>query len=303
MGTAKAAMWLALLVLGFIWGSSFILMKLALFDTQGQPLFPALEVAMGRIAIAGVAMLPFAWKHRAHLTGASIPWLLVVGGLGNMVPAYLFTTAQTLVPSSLAGMLNALTPLFTLLVGVAFFRSKVKGLQVLGLLVGMVGAFILAFQPGTQVAPDMLWGAARVVMATACYGVSVNVIRHQLGHIPPAGVASFALGLMALPALLLGWSPSAMDLAFSHPDGMRGLLSVVVLAVVGTGLALIAFNRIIQRTDALFASTVTYIIPLFATFWGWMDHEPLTFLHLVGGLVVLSGVWLVNREGKAAPKS
>ena len=94
-----------------------------------------------------------------------------------------------------------------------------------------------------------------------------------------------------------------MDLAFSHPDGMRGLLSVVVLAVVGTGLALIAFNRIIQRTDALFASTVTYIIPLFATFWGWMDHEPLTLLHLVGGLVVLSGVWLVNRGGKAAPKS
>ena len=117
-------MWLALLALGFVWGSSFILMKMALFDTAGGRLFPALDVALGRIAIAGLAMAPLAWTHRAHLTRQNLPWLLIVGGLGNMLPAYFFTTAQTLIPSSVAGMLNALTPMFTLIVGVMLFEVE-----------------------------------------------------------------------------------------------------------------------------------------------------------------------------------
>jgi drug/metabolite transporter (DMT)-like permease len=104
--------------------------------------------------------------------------------------------------------------------------------------------------------------------------------------------------LVGLPALAVALTGPGAELVAGHPDGLRGLAAVVVLAVVGTGLALIAFNRIIQRTNALFASTVTYIIPIFAIMWGWLDDEPLTFLHLVGGLVVLAGVRLVNRGGK-----
>ena len=300
MRTSNAAMGLALLVLGFIWGSSFILMKIALFASDGTPLFPALDVAMGRIAIAGLALAPIAYRHRHHLSHATWPWLLMVGGIGNLVPAYLFTTAQTLIPSSVAGMLNALTPMFTFLVGVALFGTRVKGLQVAGLVVGLLGAAVLAFQPGmgAEIDGSMVYGAGRVVLATACYGLSVNVIRNKLGHVPPAAVASLSLGLMSMPALAVALTGQSMDLVGSHPDGLKGLAAMVVLAVVGTGIALIAFNRIIQRTNALFASTVTYIIPVFATMWGWLDNEPLTLLHLVGGVVVLSGVWLVSRGGK-----
>ena len=300
MRTSNAAMGLALLVLGFIWGSSFILMKIALFASDGTPLFPALDVAMGRIAIAGLALGPIAYRHRHHLSRATWPWLVMVGGIGNLVPAYLFTTAQTLIPSSVAGMLNALTPMFTFLVGVALFGTRVKGLQVAGLIVGLLGAAVLAFQPGmgAEIDGSMVYGAGRVVLATACYGLSVNVIRNKLGHVPPAAVASLSLGLMSMPALAVALTGQSMDLLGSHPDGLKGLAAMVVLAVVGTGIALIAFNRIIQRTNALFASTVTYIIPVFATMWGWLDNEPLTLLHLVGGVVVLSGVWLVSRGGK-----
>ena len=300
MRTSNAAMGLALLVLGFIWGSSFILMKIALFASDGTPLFPALDVAMGRIAIAGLALVPIAYRQRHHLSRATWPWLVMVGGIGNLVPAYLFTTAQTLIPSSVAGMLNALTPMFTFLVGVALFGTRVKGLQVAGLIMGLLGAAVLAFQPGMGAEMDgsMVYGAGRVVLATACYGLSVNVIRNKLGHVPPAAVASLSLGLMSMPALAVALTGQSMDLVGSHPDGLKGLAAMVVLAVVGTGIALIAFNRIIQRTNALFASTVTYIIPVFATMWGWMDNEPLTLLHLVGGVVVLSGVWLVSRGGK-----
>jgi len=300
MRTSNAAMGLALLVLGFIWGSSFILMKIALFASDGTPLFPALDVAMGRIAIAGLALAPIAYRYRHHLSRATWPWLVMVGGIGNLVPAYLFTTAQTLIPSSVAGMLNALTPMFTFLVGVALFGTRVKGLQVAGLIVGLLGAAVLAFQPGmgAEIDGSMVYGAGRVVLATACYGLSVNVIRNKLGHVPPAAVASLSLGLMSMPALAVALTGQSMDLVGSHPDGLKGLAAMVVLAVVGTGIALIAFNRIIQRTNALFASTVTYIIPVFATMWGWLDHEPLTLLHLVGGVVVLSGVWLVSRGGK-----
>ena len=135
MRTSNAAMGLALLILGFIWGSSFILMKMALFASDGTPLFPALDVAMGRIAIAGLALLPVAVAHRKHLTRATLPWLLLVGGVGNLLPAYFFTTAQTLIPSSVAGMLNALTPMFTFVVGVALFGTRFKRLQVWGLVV------------------------------------------------------------------------------------------------------------------------------------------------------------------------
>ena len=300
MRTSNAAMGLALLVLGFIWGSSFILMKIALFASDGTPLFPALDVAMGRIAIAGLALAPIAYRHRHHLSRVTWPWLVMVGGIGNLVPAYLFTTAQTLIPSSVAGMLNALTPMFTFLVGVALFGTRVKGLQVAGLIMGLLGAAVLAFQPGmgAEIDGSMVYGAGRVVLATACYGLSVNVIRNKLGHVPPAAVASLSLGLMSMPALAVALTGQSMDLVGSHPDGMKGLAAMVVLAVVGTGIALIAFNRIIQRTNALFASTVTYIIPVFATMWGWLDNEPLTLLHLVGGVVVLSGVWLVSRGGK-----
>ena len=116
MRTSDAAMWLALLVLGFIWGSSFILMKIALFASDGTPLFPALDVAMGRIALAGLALVPVAIAQRKHLTRDTLPWLMLVGGVGNLLPAYFFTTAQTLIPSSIAGMLNALTPMFLSLI-------------------------------------------------------------------------------------------------------------------------------------------------------------------------------------------
>ena len=302
MRTSNSKMWLALLALGFVWGSSFILMKMALFDTAGEPLFSALDVALGRIAIAGLAMAPLAWKHRTHLTRRNLPWLLLVGGLGNMLPAYFFTTAQTLIPSSVAGMLNALTPMFTLLVGVLLFRSKAQALQVAGIAVGLIGAAVLAFQPGMGegLGYNALGGAARVLAATACYGVSVNVIRHKLHAMPAAGVAGLALGLMGLPAAAFGLTGDLPAMALAHPDGLRGLLAVVVLAVVGTGMALVAFNRIIQRTNALFASTVTYIIPVFATMWGWLDREPLTHWHLLGGVVVVAGVWLVNRGGREA---
>lgn len=300
MRTSNAAMGLALLILGFIWGSSFILMKIALFASDGAPLFPAIDVAMGRIAIAGLALLPVAVAHRKHLTRATLPWLLLVGGVGNLLPAYFFTTAQTLIPSSVAGMLNALTPMFTFVVGVALFGTRIKRLQVWGLVVGLMGAAVLAFQPGmgASLEPGMVWGAGRVVLATACYGLSVNLIRNKLGHVPAAAVAALSLGLMSLPALAVALAGSGLSVAAAHPEGPRGLIAVTVLAVVGTGLALIAFNRIIQKTNALFASTVTYIIPLFATMWGWLDDEPLTVLHLVGGAVVLGGVWLVSRGGK-----
>ena len=203
---------------------------------------------MSRIAIAGLALLLVAAANRKHLTRATLPWLLLVGGVGNLLPAYFFTTAQTLIPSSVAGMLNALTPMFTFVVGVALFGTRIKRLQVWGLVVGLVGAAVLAFQPGMGRRWNRAWwGAGRVVLATACYGLSVNLIRNKLGHVPAAAVAALSLGLMSLPALAVALAGPGLSVASAHPEGLRGLIAVTVLAVVGTGLALIAFNRIIQK--------------------------------------------------------
>jgi len=289
---------LVLVLLAAIWGSSFILMKIGLFGWGGGPGSPAvldgLQLGLLRIAVAGLVLAPVAFRRARRWDRGIWTALAVNGFIGSLLPAILFAHAQTRLPSATAGMLNALSPLWTLVIALVVYGTSVRRKQAGGLLLGFAGAVgLMSLRDGTG---EVHWlPAAMVVLATAGYGLSINVVRNRLAEVGPVTISAVALSMTAVPSavgfFLLGGSGAVAD----HPEGFTALAAVVVLACIGTAGALMLFNRLIQRTDALFASSVTYVIPLFALMWGWLDGEAIGWLHAVYGAVILSGVRLVAR--------
>jgi drug/metabolite transporter (DMT)-like permease len=293
-----------LLLLGFVWGSSFILMKWGLFATDGSQLFPPVELAALRIAIAGFTLLPISLRHWKSLKKEEWLWVSLIGTVGSFIPAILFATAQTALPSAMAGMLNALSPIWTLLIGMAAFGIAVQRNQLGGIAIGFAGtiwliqaqqsASILSSEPN----PSIFIPSLLLVIATVCYGISVNITREKLRGLKSPVIAACSLGLVAMPASLIFITGDIPHLIASHPDGPRGLAAVSVLAAFGTAGALVLFNQLIAWTSAVTAASVTYIIPLFAALWGWWDGEQLNAQHLAAGGCILLGVWLTNRKAK-----
>lgn len=289
---------LMLLAIAFIWGSSFILMKLGLFGTSGESLYTSWEIGALRIAIAGLVLAPIAIRHIRRIEKKQLPWLFAVGLVGNTIPAFLFTAAQTQLASSIAGMLNALVPLFTLIIAMLVFKVRYRLIQIVGLGIGLVGAIGLISQKDAG-GEFHLFSALLVVLATICYAVSVNIIRNKLQDVPSVPLAAVSLFMVAIPNL--GWllTRDIFAVAASRSDGYLGLGAVTLLAAIGTAGALVIFNNLIKQTSAIFASSVTYVIPVFAVLWGWVDGESLTLMHLLFAFVIVSGVYLVN-AGKRA---
>ncbi len=288
--------WGLLILLATIWGSSFILMKKAMTDGQGNPLLSNTQVAALRMVIASAVMLPFVLrKFRANLIKFAVP-LAIVGWAGNGLPAFLFTTAQTELNSSITGVLNALTPLFTLMVAFFLYRKRYPVINYIGIVVALAGAMMLVFEHSHGISGAPLWAYASVALATVCYAISVNVIKNNLT----------GLGSVQITGLAMVWV-SPVCLAFLIYDGFfnevlhsqkiqEGLPYVAVLAVLGTAVALILFNHLIKISNALFASSVTYLIPVVAVFWGFMDSEVISWLDLLFTAVIISGVYMVNKR-------
>lgn len=289
------AKWAILVLLAFIWGSSFILMKRGMFTAGGETVFSPNEVAALRLFIAWLALLPLAIKAHRELWGKHKWALMAVGLFGNGLPAFLFTAAQSRIDSALAGMLNTLVPLFTLLLGVLFFRTKVRGLQVIGVVVGLVGACSLMLSASNGKPSGEWMFAALVVLATICYAISVNVVKRYLGEMQPIKIVALALSYVGIPAAVYALFTDAPQVVLEHPAGWGSLGYIVLLAVFGTTLSLIFFNRLVAGTSAVYASTVTYLIPIVAMLWGLADGEVVSWLQVGCIAVVLSGVYLVTR--------
>jgi len=289
--------YLLLLLLAVIWGSSFILMKVGLFGWEGatdEPVLNGMQLGLLRIFLAGLVLVPLALKHGRGHSSATWAALAVNGFIGSLVPAILFAWAQMRMPSAVAGMLNALSPLWTLVLAVGLFGTVVKRKQVFGLMLGFVGAIGLMSLKDAEGAVH--WeSAGMLVLATACYGLSINVVRNRLMHLPAVGISALALSMTALPSGLGFLMAGGMGALIGHPAAVESFGAVVALAWLGTAAALVLFNGLIQRTSALFASSVTYVIPLVALFWGWLDGEWIGWPHLLFGAVVLSGVRMVAR--------
>lgn len=285
-------------VLSLIWGSSFILMKHALYSFQGDELYSPLQVGCMRMFIAAMALLPFTAKHLKLLFGKDAKWFVMVGVFGNAIPAMLFPTSETHISSALAGMLNALTPIFTLLIGMAIFRRRPLPWQTGGILVGLVGAVLLVSTGGVAFGNAGSWPfALLVVIACLCYGISLNVIQQHLTQYPSVLITGIAL-LMVGPVLgiyLVSGTDFISKLS-TLPGAKAGLGFATILAVGGTAGALVLYNQLIKKSGVLLASSVTYVIPFVAIGWGLLDGESITGLQIMAGVVTLSGIWLINRK-------
>jgi drug/metabolite transporter (DMT)-like permease len=233
-------------------------------------------------------------------------WIAGVGIIGSFIPALLFAMAQVNLPSAMAGMLNALSPLWTLIIGFTAFGTAVQPRQIIGILVGLLGTAWLiwaqagAADPGAALGGEILTPALMLVVATVCYGVSVNITREKLRGIPAPAIAGCSLGLVALPALGIILCNGTPELIAGYPDGMRALMAVGALAAIGTAGALVLFNQLIAWTNAVVAASVTYIIPIFAALWGWWDGEVLTYQQLLAGASILLGVWITKKRTESA---
>ena len=265
---------------------------------QGLVAFTSDEVAALRIAIAFLFLLPFLYRHYKNIHFKK-DWrgLVLMGVFGNLLPAFLFTKAETQISSSLTGMINALTPLFTILIGILVFKTKVQRYQIIGVAIGLIGAlFLLGFNNGSEQTTNINYSLL-VVLATLCYAISVNGIKKYLSHVNSvaASVWSFTIiGPIAIIYLFL--NTSFQTHLTQQPNGYSALGYICVLAIFGTSIAIIIFNSLIKQAGTVFASTCTYLIPIVAIGWGLLDGEVVTVVQFFSVGIIILGVWLINKK-------
>lgn len=280
-----------LLVLGMTWGSSFILMK------KGLDAFSPFEVARWRMVFGAAILLPFLLRHWSGINKTAWIWLLAAGFIGSGIPAVLFAAGITRIDSSLAAIINSTAPLFTLLVGLAFFKLRVSWKGALGIGIGLAGTiFLIASQKKIHADISTLYFALMPLLGSICYGFSTNIIKSKLNQQPAvviSGGALFVVGLPALISLALDGSLTALQ---SDSARQASLLYIALLGVIGTGIAVLVFNYLIKQTTVLFAASVTYLIPVFALIWGWVLNEDLNPSVFIGMGIIFFGVYLVNRK-------
>jgi len=292
----SASAWGLLVVLSLIWGTSFILMK------KGLVVFSALELGAARVSVAALLLLPFALREMARVERSRLKWLALSGTVGTLIPAFLFAYAETRLASGLAGVLNALTAVFALLVGALLFGQRLTGLRVLGIALGLLGTVVLMLLGGSGAdggpagAAGSAWYGGYIVLATIGYGLSVNVIKHRLHGLTPVAVTSLLLALIGGPALayLLLGTGFAHKLA-TVPGAWPAFGYIALLATMSTAVATVLFNMLIQRSTTLFASSSTYLIPIVALGWGALDGEAFNLWHAAGMAIILAGVAVIHR--------
>lgn len=278
--------WLLLLFIGIIWGSSFILMK------KGLIVFSDMQIASLRMGMAWLVTLPFLLGRFKEIKKKEWLVLLSVGLMGNGAPAFLFAIAQTTIDSSLAGMLNSLVPILTMTFGLLLFGLRTWLLQVIGLIIGFVGAVMLIVMPGgiSGFQPEALL----VVVASMCYAFNLNVVRKFLPKMPSILITAGSF-LWVGPLCLIYLFSTDFTTRFEHEYALQSFGAITVLAVVGTTLAVLMFNKLIQSGGAVFASMVTYIVPIVAILWGVLDGESISYWSVFGVVIILGGVYLVNK--------
>jgi len=219
-----------------------------------------------------------------------------MGVFGNLIPAFLFTKAETVISSSLAGMLNSLTPLFTMLLGIAAYKTKASFKNFAGIFLGLIGAMgLLYFSSDGNISGNLEYGSY-VIAATICYAISVNAIRAKLGGVNPVTASIWAMSFIGPVAGLYLCFTDFIPRMSNEPLALSSLGYTAILGIFGTSISVIYFNRLIHDTSAIFASSVTYFIPLVAIFWGILDGEQLKNSYFLFIGLILFGVYLINNK-------
>ena len=284
--------WLLLFVLTIIWGSSFILIKKSLEH------YTPYQVGSLRVLIAGIVLLPLAIKGLKYFPKNRIKWLLVTAFCGNFFPMFLFPLAETEVSSSVAGIVNAMMPIFVILVGLVLWKFTTTKTQIIGVLVSFVGACIIAIggdSSGTlKIVPILL-----LLLATVMYAISSTTVKAKLLDVPAKALSGFIFSyVLFLPSLLSLCFTGFFREFDGRSDRWIGLGFVGLLSIFGTGLAMMLNYRLLNISTPLFASTVTLLMPIVAILWGVLDGEELSSAQIVGGVIIIAGLVFLRKQSK-----
>ena len=288
--------WVYLITLSIIWGSSYILIK------KGLVGLTPLQLGSTRIIMTTVILMIFGWKQLQKIPKNAWKWIILTGFFGTFFPSYLFAFAETVIDSSVAAVLNGMTPLFTLILGLLFFNSSFKWMKIVGVLVGFGGTLVLVSNEFTIRSGLSSWYAFLVVAATLCYSINVNLIKHKLQGVPALAIALgnfIAIVIPAFVVLLFVDFPWTKIISSSEVSSSIGY--ILILSLFGTALAKVMFNELVSISTAVFSISITYLLPIVAIAWGILDGEQFTLIQWLGCALILLGVYLIT--DKKRPKN
>ena len=285
----KNLKWLLLSVLAIIWGSSFILIK------QGLVALNPLQVGSLRIACAGIFLLTIGFKSLPTIAHHKWKYIAVTSLFGTFIPAFLFAIAQTQISSTVSSILNSLTPLNTLVLGILLFGLKFERKQIFGVIIGLIGSSILILNGAANHPEQNYYYAILIIISSICYAINVNLIKKYLPDLSPLAISTGNFTVMLIPALIILFSTGFINIV-PIEKVQTSMFYIAILGVVGTGIANIIFFKLIQLSSPVFATSVTYLIPVIAFFWGLLDNESLTMIQFFGAFVILAGVYLSSKK-------
>jgi drug/metabolite transporter (DMT)-like permease len=287
-----------LIVLSLIWGSSFILIKKALGGENGDLVLQPLQLGAVRTMISGIILIAIGWKSFAATDKKDWPWLAVSGLLGTFFPAFLFAYAQTEIDSAISAILNSTVPLISLIMGAVIFGISFSRNQFIGVIVGLAGAIGLVIA-GMENNPDQNYlFAGLILIACVCYASNVNIIKKYLQNIKPLAIATGNFIFIVPLAIIVFFSSDGNSIEFTDSRVQESFLYIIVLCLFGTVAAKIMFNKLVQMTSPVFATSVTYLMPVIGLTWGVLDGESFNLWQGIATGVIILAVVLVTREKK-----
>lgn len=278
-----------LTILALVWGSSFILIKRGLVGLN------PFQLGALRIVFAAVFLLIIGFKSIAKIQKHHWKYLALTGLLGTFLPVFLFSVAQTQITSAVSAILNSLTPLNTLVLGIIFFGIDFQRRQIWGVVIGLAGSALLIVNGALENPNANYYYALLLVIASICYAFNVNLIKTHLSDLNPVSITTGNFIILLIPALIVLYF-SDFWVAVEQESTQNVIVYIVILGIVGTALANILFFKLIKISSPVFASSVTYLIPVVAFLWGLLDNESLTIVQLLGAVIVLAGVYLSAKK-------
>jgi drug/metabolite transporter (DMT)-like permease len=283
--------WIYLIILSVIWGSSFILIKKSLLGLNPY------QLGALRTIITGVILLLAGFQHLKNIPKSKWKWLFLSGLLGSFIPAFFFAIAETEIDSAVASILNSLVPLNTIILGFTVFKIASTRRQILGVVIGFVGTAILILK-GSELNPDQNYlYAGFVIVSTLMYGANVNIIKRHLQDVKPLAIAVGNYIFIIIPAfIILLFTDFFTTERLNNPNLINALLYVTILSILGTAVAKVFFNKLVQISTPVFASSVTYVMPIVALIWGVLDGESFSFVQGLAAILILIGVYLSHKR-------
>nr|WP_315132657.1 DMT family transporter [uncultured Flavobacterium sp.] len=286
---SKQLKWVYLVVLSLVWGSSFILIKKGLIGLT------AFQLGSLRIIFAAIFLLLIGFKSLAKIPRHQWKYIALTSMFGTFIPAYLFAIAQTQIDSSVSSILNSLTPLNTLILGTLAFGLQFRRNQIFGVLIGLIGSALLILNGALHHPEQNYYYAILVLIASICYATNVNLIKKYLSDLTPVSITTGNFLVLLFPATIILFFSDFFEIV-QLATVQQSVLFIMILGVVGTGIANILFFKLIQMSSPVFATSVTYLIPVVAFFWGLLDHEMLTPVQFIGAFIILIGVYLSAKK-------